>query len=69
MIPRSLRSRLEPAEVFHEVLVHRWFLSERAGREVDTFETARDYIENVLVAKPEEALAAPPAEDPEELLG
>ena len=69
MVPRSLRGRLEPAEVFHEVLVHRWFLSERAGREVDTFETARDYITNVLVAKPEEALAAPPAEDPQELLG
>jgi Domain of unknown function (DUF4032)/Lipopolysaccharide kinase (Kdo/WaaP) family len=71
MVPRSLRGRLEPAEVFHEVLVHRWFLSERAGREVDIFETARDYIDNVLVSKPEEALSAPaePAEDPEMLLG
>jgi hypothetical protein len=39
------------------VLVHRWFLSERAGREVDIFDTARDYIENVLVDKPEEAMA------------
>ena len=71
MVPRALRGRLEPAEVYHEVLVHRWFLSERAGREVDIFETARDYIEHVLVAKPEEALAAPPtaAEDPETLMG
>ena len=68
MIPRRLRGRLEPAEVFHEVLVHRWFLSERAGREVDIFETARDYIETVLETKPEEALATP-ADDPEELLG
>jgi len=68
MIPRELRGRLEPAEVFHEVLVHRWFLSERAGREVDIFDTARDYIENVLVAKPEEALAPPPVEDPDVLI-
>jgi hypothetical protein len=68
MIPRDLRGRLEPAEVFHEVLVHRWFLSERAGREVDIFDTARDYIQNVLVAKPEEALAPPPAEDPDVLI-
>jgi hypothetical protein len=68
MIPRRLRGRLEPAEVYHEVLVHRWFLSERAGREVDIFQTARDYIETVLETKPEEALATP-AEDPEELLG
>ncbi len=68
MIPRSLRGRLEPAEVFHEVLVHRWFLSERAGREVDIFDTARDYIDTVLVRKPDEALATP-AEDPEALPG
>jgi Domain of unknown function (DUF4032)/Lipopolysaccharide kinase (Kdo/WaaP) family len=68
MVPRRLRGRLEPAEIFHEVLVHRWFLSERAGREVDIFDTARDYIETVLVGKPEEALATP-ADDPEQLLG
>ena len=59
MIPPQLRGRLEPAEVFHEVLVHRWFLSERAGREIDIFETARDYIDHVLQQKPEEALASP----------
>jgi hypothetical protein len=56
-IPRDLRGRLEPAEVFHEILEHRWFLSERAGQEVDIFETAGDYIENVLATKPVEALA------------
>ena len=66
MVPRELRGRLEPAEVFHEVLVHRWFLSERAGCEVDIFDTARDYIDNVLVAKPDEALSTA-ADDPERL--
>jgi hypothetical protein len=68
LVPRALRGRLEPAEIFHEVLVHRWFLSERAGREVDIFETARDYIDTVLVTKPDEALATP-ADDPDTLLG
>ncbi len=58
MIPPELRGRLEPAEFYHEVLVHRWYLSEQAGREVDIFDTARDYIERVLTAKPEEAIAA-----------
>jgi len=58
MVPRQLRGRLEPAEVFHEVLVHRWFLSERAGEEVDIFDTARDYIATVLACKPDEALTA-----------
>jgi hypothetical protein len=56
-IPRELRGRLEPAEVFHEILENRWFLSERAGDEVDIFEAADDYIKNVLTTKPVEALA------------
>ena len=34
--------------------MHRWYLSERAGREVSIFETARDYIDNVLKHKPDE---------------
>jgi len=59
MVPREARGKLEPAEIFHEVLVHRWYLSEQAGHEVDFFETARDYIDTVLMKKPEEALAAP----------
>ena len=40
MIPAEARGKLEPAEIFHEVLVHRWYLSERAGHEVDIFDTA-----------------------------
>ena len=54
MLPASARSRMDPAEFFHEVLVHRWYLSERAGREVDIFETARDYIKTELSNRPEE---------------
>jgi hypothetical protein len=59
MVPESMRGKLEPAEIYHEILVHRWYLSERAGREIDIFETARDYIDNVLANHPEEAVAAP----------
>ena len=33
-VPRELRGKLEPAELFHEVLEHRWYLSERAGTDV-----------------------------------
>ena len=54
MLPGSTRGRIEPAEFFHEVLVHRWYLSERAGREVDIFDTAADYVRAVLAARPEE---------------
>ena len=58
MIPPQARGKLEPAEVFHEILVHRWYLSERAGHEIGIFDTARDYIDTVLLEKPDEAVAA-----------
>jgi hypothetical protein len=66
MVPPRLRGRLEPAEIFHEILVHRWFLSERAGHEVDIFESTRSYVDNVLAQRPEEAVTA--EEDPQALL-
>ncbi|WP_347060331.1 DUF4032 domain-containing protein [Blastococcus sp. HT6-30] len=53
-IPEHLRGRLEPAEVFHEVLEHRWFLSEKAGRDVGTTQAARSYFETVLPSTPQE---------------
>ena len=58
MIPAEARGKLEPAEIYHEILVHRWYLSERAGHEVDIFETARDYIDHVLTTKPDEIVAS-----------
>ena len=58
MIPPEARGKLEPAEVFHEILVHRWYLSERAGHAVDLLETARDYIDTVLLKKPDEVVTA-----------
>src|SRR4051812_18714428 len=58
MVPPEARGKLEPAEIFHEILVHRWYLSERAGREVGIFETARDYIDTVLRGKPDELVTA-----------
>jgi hypothetical protein len=53
-IPPDLVGRLEPAEVFHEVLEHRWFLSERAGRDVGTGAAARSYFATVLPQTPPE---------------
>jgi hypothetical protein len=59
MVPPELRGRLQPAEVFHQILEHRWLLSERAGREIDIFETTRDYVDTILTRLPEEKLTAP----------
>jgi hypothetical protein len=53
-IPPELAGRLAPAEVFHEVLEHRWFLSEKAGRDVGTTAAARSYFTTVLPATPAE---------------
>ena len=51
-IPEGLRGRLAPAEVFHEILEHWWYMSERAGRDVGTTAAARSYFENVLPQAP-----------------
>jgi hypothetical protein len=53
-IPHNLRGRLEPAEIFHEVLEHRWFMSEEAGHSVAFAKVVDDYVNNVLRNKPEE---------------
>ncbi len=53
-VPRELRGKLEAAEVFHEVLEHRWYLSERAGRDLPLADTIADYVRTVLPAKPDE---------------
>jgi hypothetical protein len=53
-VPKELRGKLEPAEIFHEVLEHRWFLSERAGRDVGLMPAARSYVDDVLTHKPDE---------------
>jgi hypothetical protein len=52
-IPPDLRGRLAPAEVFHEILEHRWYMSERAGRDVGTTAAARSYFQRVLPQAPE----------------
>jgi hypothetical protein len=53
-IPPELAGRLAPAQVFHEVLEHRWFLSEKARRDVGTAEAARSYFDTVLPSRPME---------------
>jgi hypothetical protein len=48
MEPEGLDDRLAPAEIFHEILEHRWFLSERAGTDVGTTSAAHSYIAKIL---------------------
>jgi hypothetical protein len=53
-VPKEMRGKLEPAEVFHEVLEHRWYLSEQAGRDVGLMPAARSYVAEELSRKPDE---------------
>ncbi|MFD6177387.1 MULTISPECIES: DUF4032 domain-containing protein [unclassified Isoptericola] len=63
-VPRELRRKLEPAQLFHEILDHRWFISEQAGRDVPMPEATASYVENVLRHRPDEKaiLGVPPGE-------
>ncbi len=47
-IPRDLRGKLEPAEVFHQLLEHRWYRSQDEKRNVPLAEALTSYIESVL---------------------
>jgi hypothetical protein len=53
-IPAELLDKLDPVEVFHEVLEHRWFLSERARRDVGTAAAAASYFATILPAVPDD---------------
>jgi hypothetical protein len=59
-IPDGLRDRLAPAEIFHEILEHRWYMSETAGRDIGTTAAARSYFERVLPKVPESQLPTLP---------
>jgi tRNA A-37 threonylcarbamoyl transferase component Bud32 len=47
-VPEELQEKRAAAEVFHELLEHRWFLSEKAGRDVGMKKATDSYVENVL---------------------
>ncbi len=55
-VPEQLWARLPAAEVFHQVLEHRWFLSEQAKKDVGIEEAVRSYVESELPKKPAERI-------------
>jgi hypothetical protein len=60
LIPDDLRERLEPAELYHQLLEHRWFLAERAGHDVGLAAVVADYVETVLSGTPDERTVMEP---------
>lgn len=62
-IPFDLRAKLEPAEVFHQVLEHRWYMSQARGQSVPLAEVLTSYIDDVLRYRRDEAtVMGPPTE-------
>lgn len=53
-IPEDMRAKLEAVEVFHEVIEHKWFLSEAARRDVGIGEAVQSYMISVLPTAPDE---------------
>jgi len=68
-IPRALRGKLEPPELVHEVLAHRWYASERGDGDVGLDWAIDDYVATELHHKPDESavlgssVAAPDPDD------
>ncbi len=53
-VPLELRRKLEPAQIFHEVLENRWYMSEQAGADVGVERATQAYIAHILARKPDE---------------
>ncbi|HXY81183.1 MAG TPA: DUF4032 domain-containing protein [Gaiellaceae bacterium] len=55
-VPPELRGKRAAAELFHELLEHRWFLSERAGGDVGLTQATGAYVDQILRPAPDERL-------------
>jgi hypothetical protein len=53
-VPAELWSKRQAAELFHEILEHRWFLSQQAGKDVGLMPAVNAYVEDVLRHAPDE---------------
>lgn len=55
-VPGHMFAKLEAAELYHQLLEHRWFLSERAGHDVSLDDALASYVATVLEHAPDEQL-------------
>jgi hypothetical protein len=62
-IPKELRGKLETPEMYHQLLEHRWYLSQNQARAIPLAEALSSYIDTVLRHRRDEAtVIAPPTE-------
>lgn len=62
-IPTDLRGKLEPAEVFHQLLEHRWFMAQQASHDIPLAEAVTSYVNTVLRHRRDEATVIGPSTD------
>jgi hypothetical protein len=63
-IPKELTGKLEQAEIYHQVLEHRWYMSEERDRDVPMAEAVQHYVTHVLSKhRDEESLIMPNTTD------
>lgn len=59
-VPDDLAQKLEPAQIFHELLEHRWFLAQQRQSNVPLDEVIESYLTKVLAEKQDEAVFLEP---------
>lgn len=59
-IPKDLRGKLETPEMYHQLLEHRWYLSQNEGRAISVAEALSSYIDTVLRHRRDEATVITP---------
>lgn len=59
-IPRELKGKLEPAEVFHQLLDHRWFMAQNQSHDIPLAEAVTSYVQDVLRHRRDEATVIDP---------
>ena len=63
-VPKELRGKLEPAEVFHQLLDHRWYMAQNANRDIPLAEAVTSYVQDVLRHRRDEATVIDPPTTP-----
>ena len=71
-VPADLWGKRDAAELFHEALEHRWFLSQRAGEDVGMMRAVEAYVADVLAHAPDERAVleprtVPPGDEDDEI--
>ena len=65
-IPSELWGKRDAAEVFHEALEHRWFLSQEADEDIGLMPAVDAYVADVLRHAPDERAVLEPGGAAEE---